>query len=866
MDGNISLLGTLRPKVQNFSNEPFEPSIDIEKLTNAIDADTQAEGPNIAVGEQVTWLYQIENTGNVNLTNVVVSDSDLGVIGSGNIVNRINSNSDNILEPGEIWVYQTTGTAVAGDYMNLGTVNAQDPAGGQQQDSDPSHYFGVEPMIQIEKTTNNIDADTAPGPMVAVGSTVTWRYIVTNSGNDDLTNVVVTDDQIGIIGTLISQTNGNTDAILEPGEIWTYEATGTATAGQYTNLGSVTARNSAGGQETAEDPSNYFGNQPNIEIEKFTNEVDADVMPGPTIAVGSGVLWTYRVTNTGNVDLSSISVTDDQIGAITNLVSQSGDTDLILEPGEVWTYQATGTATAGQYANIGTVDGFDPSGARQTDTDPSHYFGSQPAIDIEKATNGEDADQDENRVTLNVGSTVTWTYVVTNTGNEDITNVVVSDDVLGAITNLVSQTNGDTDNVLEPGEVWTYQATGTATAGQYRNVGTVNGTSNGSNVSDEDPSNYFGIQPQIQIEKDTNGFDADLSADAPRINAGNGVTWTYVVTNPGNDPITNVLVSDNVLGNITNRISQSNGNTDEVLDPGEVWTYQATGVATAGLYSNIGTVNGRDSRNTSLSDTDPSHYFGSLASIDIEKATNGIDADLAAQGPTLFIGDTVTWTYVVTNTGNEDLNNVQVTDNRIGAITNITNQGDGDTTLGPGETWTYQATGTVSEGAYENLGSVVANSVGGMTVQDQDLSHYLGEELLYSISGFVYIDIDNDGDQDTFDPPLANVQMELLDASMAPVAFTSTNSFGFYEFDGLQPGEYTVRERQPIGLSDGIDQRGETGEEIAAGLNAPGVDELMARIGIADDDDLDGDRDGEVFNFGEILSKRRFLSSRLPEA
>ena len=49
--------------------------------------------------------------------------------------------------------------------------------------------------IDIEKSTNDQDADTAPGPIVAEGSTVTWKYVVTNTGNVELTNVVVVDDQ-----------------------------------------------------------------------------------------------------------------------------------------------------------------------------------------------------------------------------------------------------------------------------------------------------------------------------------------------------------------------------------------------------------------------------------------------------------------------------------------------------------------------------------------------------------------------------------------------------------------------------------------------------------------------------------------------
>ena len=53
------------------------------------------------------------------------------------------------------------------------------------------------------------------------------------------------------------------------------------------------------------------------------------------------------------------------------------------------TCTATGTAVAGQYANIGTATGTPPAGQPPSDTDPSHYFGSAPGIDIEKSTNGD---------------------------------------------------------------------------------------------------------------------------------------------------------------------------------------------------------------------------------------------------------------------------------------------------------------------------------------------------------------------------------------------------------------------------------------------------------------------------------------------
>ena len=49
---------------------------------------------------------------------------------------------------------------------------------------------------------------------------------------------------------------------------------------------------------------------------------------------------------------------------------------------------------------------------------------------------------------------------------------------------------------------------------------------------------------------------------------------------------------------------------DTLLDLTETWLFRATGVATAGQYANIGTTTGTF-ENTTLTDTDPSHYLAS---------------------------------------------------------------------------------------------------------------------------------------------------------------------------------------------------------------------------------------------------------------
>ncbi len=85
--------------------------------------------------------------------------------------------------------------------------------------------------------------------------------------------------------------------------------------------------------------------------------------------------------------------------------------------------------------------------------------------------------------------------------------------------------------------------------------------------------------------------------------------------------------------------------------------------------------------------------------IEIEKSTNGVDADTPEEAAEMAAGETVTWTYEVTNTGDVsfDESEVEVTDDQEGTITNIINQGDGDNTLAPGATWIYEQTGIAQD-------------------------------------------------------------------------------------------------------------------------------------------------------------------------
>lgn len=111
------------------------------------------------------------------------------------------------------------------------------------------------------------------------------------------------------------------------------------------------------------------------------------------------------------------------------------------------------------------------------------------------------------------------------------------------------------------------------------------------------------VGPEVQVVKSTNGQDAN-DAPGPTITVGSAVTWTYVVTNSGTLPLTNVSVVDD--RNVTVTCPAT------TLAVGQSMTCTGTGVAIAGQYRNVGTVRANSSAGQ-VTDTDASHYFGQAA-------------------------------------------------------------------------------------------------------------------------------------------------------------------------------------------------------------------------------------------------------------
>ena len=142
---------------------------------------------------------------------------------------------------------------------------------------------------------------------------------------------------------------------------------------------------------------------------------------------------------------------------------------------------------------------------------------------------------------------------------------------------------------------------------------------------------------------------------------------------------------------------------------------------------------------------------------------------------------------------------------------------------------------------------------------DHAVEYNFGELLPGSIRGTVHAD---EGPECDFDNPeirLAGVRIDLLDAAGNFIRFTLTDAQGNYEFTGLPPAIYTVREHQPTEYYDGGERVGSAGGvksdvaglyslistiPITSGLNAIQYD-FCEKVGVSLSGNVYHDRDDD---------------------
>jgi LPXTG-motif cell wall-anchored protein len=183
------------------------------------------------------------------------------------------------------------------------------------------------------------------------GQVVPYTFEVENTGNVDLTNVVVSDPLLDAEPVLSSGDDG--DRVLEVDEVWTYTGNHTVTAAELENetldnTVSVTCAQVGPVSDSLSIPINYDTEQPPQPNPAFTVEKSS-----PTESIteaGQVVPYTFEVENIGNVDLTDVVVSDPLLDA-EPVLSSGDDGDRVLEVDEVWTYTGNHTVTAAELEN-----------------------------------------------------------------------------------------------------------------------------------------------------------------------------------------------------------------------------------------------------------------------------------------------------------------------------------------------------------------------------------------------------------------------------------------------------------------------------------------------------------------------------------
>lgn len=318
-------------------------------------------------------------------------------------------------------------------------------------------------------------------------------------------------------------------------------------------------------------------------------------------------------------------------------------------------------------------------------------------ITVAKTGNGEEAQSADAAIEVPADSNVVFNYTVTNNGNVPVTGLSLSDSKIGAVTTVASP--ADFDGTLAPGASVTYATSGPVAAGDYTNTVTATGTSDGKQVTAEDRWYGYGVNTDLSVVKTGNSVANDSDEDALHVPAGSTVSFKYEITNGSNIPV--VIPEDGVQDSVLGTIAWPDG-FDGTLPANDSVTFTASGPVAAGAYANTVTVKADGGVNGELTATDTWYGFGVTSGINIVKQGNGKVATTKDDAIDVPAGDNVTFTYIVTNTGNTRVSDLNLTDSVLGKVGTVVEPAGFDGTLEPGSSVTFKATGAVGEGAYTN--------------------------------------------------------------------------------------------------------------------------------------------------------------------
>jgi len=265
-----------------------------------------AQGTN---GAPVTFCFEVENLGDVDLDDVTLSD--------GAMVPPLTTNL------GALAVGQTVAIsveqAITGSMTNTASVAASPPAGAPVGDLDTAAVELVvpsSPAISLSKTVyaGHDGGASCPGSDLAQGTNlaeITYCFVISNGGDTVLSDVILSDpDLTGFAATNLGG--------LAPGQtVGQYFES--AIEGDWNNTAFVTATPPAGPAVTNQDSAFVDEIHPLVSVQKsvYLGHDSGASCPGMEFIEatnGTPITYCLRVINLGDVELDPVLLTDANLG------------------------------------------------------------------------------------------------------------------------------------------------------------------------------------------------------------------------------------------------------------------------------------------------------------------------------------------------------------------------------------------------------------------------------------------------------------------------------------------------------------------------------------------------------------------------
>jgi len=355
---------------------------------------------------------------------------------------------------------------------------------------------------------------------------------------------------------------------------------------------------------------------------------------GSIFEVAANEELVFSIAGVGTViDVIDGTVDEDGRGGVCT-TDANGQCDIIIQSDEV----GQTTVTAEYFAEVGDTTGTFSDEAVKT-------WVSNPAISLVKTGSTTEAE---------LGELVTYTYLITNTGDVRLDFVTLDDEIeiSGLFADLLNLLLPSAGLSLEPGESVEFESSYLVTSddfpGPIDNVAETTGTApDGEVVRDDDDWSVTVLgNPAIELIKaadivpDASGFKSVTILD-PTDPGATTIEYTYTVTNVGNVPLSNLTLTDYVLSEVPDNpigdysydeaLAAFDGTLITVdlpvdtLAPGETTVGVATfsvrdiDVANA-LINNVAEVNGTDAAGTTVSaDDDETVFVTVVLGVVIEK-------------------------------------------------------------------------------------------------------------------------------------------------------------------------------------------------------------------------------------------------------